>query len=194
MDIKKRVKEYKKELLLQKVSYLFEKEGFENVKMADIAKYCNISVGALYKLFLSKEDLFYEYVKYQIDIFYDILLSRFKTLSSPEERLKAFISLMFKTFTQKKRILIDTIAGDPLFFAKLNIKKENPAKKVYSLLENEFENMENIKIKDGKKIAVLFKSFVYGYIEYWLLYQKDINEMVDEAYWLFMRGIEKGRE
>lgn len=173
------------------MSELFEKEGFDQIKMVDIAKYCGISVGALYKLFPSKEDLFYDYIQYQIDLFYKQLQERFNVVKTPKQRLKLFIDMMFHTFTSKKRLFMDTAAGDPLFFAKLALKRDNPAKKIYKLLEREFEKLENRKISDTKQLAILFKSFLYGYIEYWLIHDQPIKTCSEEALELFLHGIVK---
>ncbi len=194
MEIKEKIKKYKKELVLKKAGEYFEKNGFEKSKMADIAKYCKISVGALYKLFPSKDELFYEYVNYQIDIFYNRLKEEFKKIKTSEDRLKYFIKLKFETFIQKKEILKDTVAGDPLFFAKLNANKGNPAQKVYDMLSFEFENIDKrdyLKIKDYNKLSYLFNSFTYGYIEYWLLHDNNLLDEVDEAFEIFMYGLIK---
>jgi AcrR family transcriptional regulator len=189
MEIKEKIKEYKKELVLQKAGEFLEKNGFEKAKMADIAAYCGISVGALYKLFPSKDELFYEYVNYQIDTFYKHLTKEFKKLEFAEDRLKYFIKLKFETFMEKKQILKDTAAGDPLFFTKLNVNHKNPAIKVYELLAAQFEKIPNLKTKNYLKTAYLFNAFTYGYIEYWLIYNENLSASIDEAYKLFMKGV-----
>jgi len=194
MEIKERVKEFKKELVLKKVSQFFEKNGFNEAKMVDIASFCNISVGALYKLFPSKDELFYEYVNYQINQFYEKLKKGFENFEKCEDRLKYFIRLKFETFLEKKEILKDTVAGDPLFFTKLNANKGNPAQKVYKIVAEEFEKLNKktpLKTEDFEKIAFLFNSFTYGYIEFWLIYNKDIMKYIEEAYDIFIKGIIK---
>ncbi len=192
MDIKFQIKEYKKELILKKAGDFLEQKGFEKTKMADIADYCGISVGALYNHFGSKEELFYEYVKYQIDIFVKNLKKGFESLGSPKERLEFFVKLKFETFKSKVNLLKDTVAGDPLFFAKLNVNKGNPALKIYEILAKEFERMENLKTDDYIKLACLFHSFTFGYIEYWLNYKQDsIEEFAKEACDFFIKGIVK---
>ena len=187
MDIKAQVKAFKQELIIKKAGELFAKEGFSAVKMADIAKACNVAVGTLYKLFASKEDLFFTYVQYEIDRFYEQLLQDFKNYSDPKKRLAIFVDRMIEAFLDKKKVLTDTIAGDPLFFAKLNLTHQNPAQKIYNLLEKEFAKL-SLRVNEPQKVAILFKSFIYGYIEYWLLYDKDIHNISKEALDLFLRG------
>jgi len=193
MDIKAQVKAFKKELIVKKAAELFAKEGFSAVKMADIAKACNVAVGTIYKLFASKEDLFFAYVQYEIDRFYDRLLQDFQTHKTPKERLAIFVDRMIEAFLDKKKVLTDTIAGDPLFFAKLNLTHQNPAQKIYNLLEKEFAKLP-LKINEPQKIAILFKSFIYGYIEYWLLFDKNIHNISKEALEIFLCGIIKDEQ
>ena len=190
MDIKAQVKAFKKELIIKKAAELFAKEGFSAVKMADIAKACNVAVGTIYKLFASKEELFFAYVQYEIDRFYDRLLQDFQTHKTPKERLAIFVDRMIEAFLDKKKVLTDTIAGDPLFFAKLNLTHQNPAQKIYNLLEKEFAKLP-LKIDSPQKAAILFKSFIYGYIEYWLLFNEDIQHSSHEALNIFFCGIIK---
>jgi len=176
--IKDRIKEYKKELILQKISSFLEKEGFEKAKMADIAAYCGISVGALYKLFSSKEELFYSYIKYQIDLFYENLEKGFAKIEDPKKRICFFVAQKFKTFKEKKKVLIDTVAADPLFLAKLNTAKQNPAKKVYELLARE---LKKAKIAKPLKMAYLINGLTLGYVELWLTTGDERVLDVDEA-------------
>lgn len=183
--IKEQVREYKKELVLQKASEYLEKEGLAKAKMADIAKYCGISVGALYKLFASKEELFYEYVRYQIKIFDTKLEELFATIDTPQERIKAYLRLKFATFAQKRSILTDTLAGDPLFFAKLAANKENPARIVIERISKELGRMG---LRDPLKKAYILTYIAYGYIEYWLVSGEDLEKFAEETYELFMRG------
>lgn len=183
--LKEKIKEYKKELVLQKAGEYLEQKGFKEAKMADIAKHCGISVGALYKLFASKDELFYEYVRYQVALFYNRLQMRFEFLQTPQERIKEFIKLKFELFMEKKALLKDTLAGDPLFFVKLSANKENPAKMVYELLAKE---LEKLGLSNPRKLSYLLNYYTYGYIEYWLIYDTNLVEFVDEAYTLFMDG------
>ena len=74
--IRKQIAETKRHLILQEVSRIFESEGFSTVKMQEIARHLGMSVGALYKLFDSKEKLYYAYIDFQIRLFYEMLLRK----------------------------------------------------------------------------------------------------------------------
>jgi len=70
MSIKDKMQEVKKELLLQEASKEFEKIGYEHMKVADLAKTAQVSVGTIYALFNSKEGLYIAYIEHQIDNFF----------------------------------------------------------------------------------------------------------------------------
>ncbi len=101
--IKKRVLEAKKNIVLEKVSEYFDAFGFENAKMQEIANHTGLSVGALYKLFPSKERLFFEYISYQIEKFHSELVRLCSNIDEPRDMLKKFVEHKFSTFVSKKK-------------------------------------------------------------------------------------------
>ena len=182
--IKERIKAFKRELILQKVSELIEERGLEGLKMVDIAAACDISVGALYKLFGSKDELFYAYMEYQIDLFYRTLKSIFAGVEDPLDRIRIYIELKFETLQSKKQLLKDTIATDPLFFAKFNVTRENPARKVYTLLA---EQLEAYGAQDGLRLAYMLSGMTRGCVEMWLAGDGELD--AKRAYESFVKMI-----
>jgi len=181
--IKERIKAFKRELILQRVSELIEERGFEKLKMVDIAAACDISVGALYKLFGSKDELFYAYMEYQIDLFYRTLKSIFAGVEDPKERIRIYIELKFETLRSKKQLLKDTLATDPFFFAKFNLTKQNPAKKVYVLLAEQFDALG---AKDGMRLAYMLGGMTRGCVEMWLAGDGELDAQKSYNYFIKM--------
>ena len=68
-DIKTKIYDLKKELLLQEASVHFEAVGFEQMKVADLAKTAGVSIGTIYALFESKDGLYLAYIEHQINLF-----------------------------------------------------------------------------------------------------------------------------
>jgi len=171
-EIASKVKDLKKDLILEVASKYFEEIGFENIKMNDLAKNCDISVGQLYKLFVSKENLYYEYVRYQIKLFYEQLQSLCLHVEEPEERLLIYLNMKFETFKSKRKAFEGPVMGDPLFFSKMNTKQERLARPIFEFLKNEFEKLANkrdsSKELDFLQVAYVFNAFSMGYIEHWL--------------------------
>ena len=180
--IASKVRSLKKDLILQEACKYFEEVGFENVKMSDLAKNCDISVGQLYKLFDSKENIFHEYVRYQIRLFYEEIQESCLHISSPQDRLLMYLELKFKIFRNKRRTLMDPVLGDPLFFSKLNTKNRDLTKPIFEFLKDEFEKLAKEydlpEDLDYLQVAYVFNSCSMGYIEYWLNSEKELK--VDE--------------
>ena len=177
--IASKVKDLKKDLILQEASAYFEEVGFENIKMSELAKKCEISVGQLYKLFISKENIYYEYASYQIRLFYDKLQKECLHVESPEDRLLVYLNMKFSTFKSKRKVFESPVIGDPLFFSKMNRKQEKSAKPIYEFLKKEFKRLA---IKHGVskefdflQVAYVFNSFSMGYVEYWLNTQGELD-------------------
>jgi AcrR family transcriptional regulator len=191
--IRQKLKETKSELILQAVSDYFDRRGFEKATMQEIAKEVGVSVGALYKLFPSKEDLYFAYITYQIRRFYEELMAESASLEDPRERLLLYIQLKFSTFASKRKAIEDPVLGDPLFFVKMNTRKENPAEPIFRFLADQFDILSRtlpLKSSNHMKTAYLFNSATMGYIEYWLNYGGELEEKAEEVFERFMTGIQ----
>lgn len=190
--IRKKLQETKSELILDAVSDYFDRVGYSQPTMQEIAAEVGISVGALYKLFPSKDALFFAYVRHQILRFHRELLEKSAPLQSPQEKLILYVRLKFETFASKRKALEDPILGDPLFFLKMNTRKENPAEPIFTFLATQFEALHRetpLRNTDHLKTAYLFNSYTMGYIEYWINFGGALEERSEEVLELFLRGI-----
>ncbi len=64
----KRIREERKELIINTAQKLFAEKGFHSTSINDIAKQASISKGLMYNYFLSKEELLVELLKKYIEI------------------------------------------------------------------------------------------------------------------------------
>ena len=192
--IREKVLETKKNLVLQKVSEYFEEVGFDNVKIQEIAEHTGLSVGALYKLFPSKEQLFFEYIEFQIRKFHEELIAASAGITDPMELLKMYVELKFAAFSSKKEAMRHPVIGDPLFFVKMNTQKSEPAGPIYDFLADIFARLcKTVPLREAnhKKTAYLFNAFTTGFIEYWLNGAGELDD--DPAYVveLFLTGLRR---
>lgn len=190
--IRQKVLETKRELILQEVSSIFESEGFGSVKMQEIAKRLDISVGALYKLFHSKEALFHAYIGYQIRRFYRALQEQCPATEDPLLCLQRYIRMKFDVFRSKRKAIEDPVVGDPLFFLKMNSRQEDPARPIFEYLASLFDALAArtpLKEPDTLKIAYLFNAYTTGYIEYWLHGDGELQESEAAILDRFLEGI-----
>ncbi len=192
-SIKAKVEETKRQLILEAVAEFFDKRGFNGVKMQEIAKALGISVGALYKLFPSKEALFYAYVAFEIETFYRRLLEQCPPDDAdPLTCLRRYIRLKFDTFASKRHALEDPVIGDPLFFMKMNTRQQDPSAPIFDYLTERFEQLGKIqpfKEPNPRKVAYLFNAFTTGYVEYWIHYQGGLDEAEEQVLDLFLEGV-----
>ena len=189
--IRQKMQETKTDLVLEHVSDYFDKVGFSQATMQEIAAAVGISVGALYKLFPSKDALLAAYVDYQIRQFDKTLRSACLHTDDPRKCLILFIQLKFATFASKKRALEDPVLGDPFFFLKLHARKENAAESILQFLAEQFARLEKevpIKSDNHLKTAYLFNSYTMGYIEYWINYGGKLEEKAEEVFESFLEG------
>jgi len=191
--IKQKVQETKKRLIVEEVSKIFESEGFSSVKMQDIAKRLGISVGALYKLFASKEEMYFAYIEYQIQAFHERLLQSCPAAEDPEKCLERYIRLKFEVFSGKRKAIEDPVVGDPLFFLKMNTHKSDPARPIFEYLAELFGKLAKIRPlreENMLKVAYLFNAFTTGYIEYWIHYGDRLDDSADRVLSEFLEGME----
>ncbi len=192
--MQKKVKELKRSLVLSEAADYFESVGFEAVTMAALAKKCGISVGALYKLFESKDALFYAYIEHEIDLLYKDIIDRCKETKDPKKRLEIIAALKFELFCSKSKLIFDPIAGDPLFFTKLSLGEKNPAKIIYDYTTLVFEDLKkekNLKINDSTLLSYLFHNFLLGYIEHWLHLGGDLKRQSKAVLQTCVEGVEE---
>jgi len=192
--LKAKVQDFKRKLILEEASIYFESVGLEAAKMAEVAKRCGISVGALYKIFPSKDALFYAYTSYQIDQLMKILQKRTKDTEDPQEKLKLFAQLKLETFSKKAKAIRDPLSGYPLFFTKLNISHGNPAEPIYAWLTEEFKKLTPNHKEDALKNSYRFNALLLGEIEYWLLYGGELAGAANTIVTRFLYGISQKQE
>jgi len=191
MSIKDKMNELKKELLLEEASKQFEETGYEHMKVADLAKTAQVSIGTIYALFNSKEGLYLAYIEHQINNFYLELEDRALSKSSPKEKIHTFIELKFSYYNQKRKAIEQSATNNPLFFNTLVQEHSEAFQKIYNYLEKCFTKL-NPKIDKDKatRMAFAINGFSDGYISLWLELNDNLMEKVDEVSDLFICMVE----
>jgi len=192
MSIKEEVNRLKKELLLKEASKLFEEIGYEQMKVADLAKTAQVSVGTIYTLFQSKEGLYLAYIEHQINRFFIELQEKIAQDASAKEKIYAFIELKFTYYSQKRRAIEQSATNNPLFFNTLAKEHSLAFEKIYAYLEACFLEL-NPQFDRAKAMRMAFalNGFSDGYISLWLEMEDDLMEKVDEVSSLFITMVEQ---
>ncbi len=182
MSIKTKINELKRELLLAEASDYFEKVGYEEMKVADLAKSAGVSITTIYGFFDSKEGLYLAYIEHQIDNFFTELQARDSAETTAEEKIHSFIELKFGYYHQKKKAIEQSATNNLLFFHTLYKEHANPFQKVYLYLAECFMILnQKIDNEEAMRMAYAVNGMSDGYITRWLELDDNLLERVDEV-------------
>jgi len=182
MSIKTKMQNLKKELILEEASTLFEEIGYEEMKVADLAKSVGVSITTIYGFFDSKEGLYLAYIEHQIDNFFAELQARDSTETKAEEKIHSFIELKFGYYCQKKKAIEQSATNNLLFFHTLYKEHANPFQKVYLYLAECFMILnQKLDNEEAMRMAYAVNGMSDGYITRWLELDGNLLERVDEV-------------
>ena len=191
-EMREKVKALKRQMILEEAGKYFEEEGFESLTMQTLAKRCGVSVGALYKLFDSKEELFYAYVVGEYERVFEEIVRANAAQSDPYEKLLTMVRLIFTHYSTKPKVILDPIAGDPLFFTKINLQYQHPAQILYNygaeLLE-EYTKSKDLPLTDPLEAIYLFSGLMLGRMEHWLKFGGDLISQSQPTLEFFLNGL-----
>lgn len=179
----------KKDLYLKAAAQYFDKSGFKNFKISQLAIELETSVGTIYNLFGSKENLYLEYLILKLQNFLDTLKE--KETQNPKENLELYLSCKYEIFIQIDNNTDDIITNDPYFFHKLDISNHPIVDEIYEYLIRQFTQLYPNKDMNYKHISTLFKKLSDGFIESYLIEKYDTKNIVSDTIELFFHGLEK---
>ena len=174
----------KKDLYLKAAAVYFDKSGYKNFKISHLAKELETSVGTIYNLFISKEDLYLEYLILKLQNFLETLKSKEK--NNAKENLELYLSCKYEIFIQ-----IDNNTTDPYFFHKLDISNHPIVDEIYDFLIRQFKQLYPNKDMNYKHVSTLFKKLSDGFIESYLIEKYDTKNIINDTIELFFHGLEK---
>src|SRR5215471_17249445 len=87
------VTEFRTSGILEAARKVFAGKGFHEAKVEDIAEAAGVAKGTVYLYYQSKRDLYFAALKFGIAEMYALLIEELKGFSTPEEKLKALISV-----------------------------------------------------------------------------------------------------
>ena len=122
----------KKDLYLKAAADYFDKSGYKNFKISHLAKELETSVGTIYNLFNSKDDLYLEYLILKLQNFLEKLKE--KETSNPKENLEIYLESKYEIFIQIDKNRDETLINDPYFFHKLDISNHKIVDEIYDYL------------------------------------------------------------
>lgn len=179
------VNKVKKELYLKEISKYIDEVGYKNFKISELAKQLETSVGTIYNLFYSKEELYLEYLIFKLQIFSQRLSSQ--ETANPTENLKLYLQCKYEIFIQIDKN--SPMTSDPFFFHKLDIANHPIVLEIYEFLKRQFQQLAPQTKISHMHQAILFKKLSDGFIESYLLKKYDTSNIVEDTMEQFFKGL-----
>ncbi|CAM3825040.1 TetR/AcrR family transcriptional regulator [Arcobacter cloacae] len=186
--INNEINRVKRDLYLKQAAEYFDKYGYKNFKISQLAKELETSVGTIYNLFNSKDDLYLEYLILKLQNFMNSLNE--KETSDAWSNLELYLSCKYEIFMQIDKNRDTTVITDPYFFHKLDISNHKIVDEIYNFLIRQFKKLYPNSKMDYKHIAILFKKLSDGFIESYLLGKYDTKDVIKDTMNIFFKGLE----
>ncbi len=177
----------KKELYLSAAARYFDETGYKHFKISDLAKELETSVGTIYNLFGSKEELYVEYLILKLETF----LANLKEHegSDPLENLKIYLTHKYANFIQIEHHRHEPITNDPYFFHKLDVSSHRVVDEIHQYLVRQLRMLILVENTNHRHLAILFKKLSDGFIESYLYGECKAEGIVDETIEMFLNGV-----
>ena len=88
--------------MLEAAERLFSQKGYHGTTMQEIADEAEFSVGALYNMFESKEDLFSQLVEIRVDQYFESVYAKIDAADGPIEKIRTTIATKLAFFRERK--------------------------------------------------------------------------------------------
>ncbi|MGB5793677.1 TetR/AcrR family transcriptional regulator [Poseidonibacter sp.] len=179
----------KKELYLKESIKYFDKKGFKNSKISEIALELDTSVGTIYNIFKSKEGLYLEYLIFKLNVFLEKLNS--EKVDEPLLNLAVYLKYKYEIFIQIDENENSDKIKDPYFFHKLDIDNHPVVHEIHNFIEKQFKALAIESSYSHGHLAILFKKFSDGFIESYMIEPFDTNSIIDNTIKMFLNGVIK---
>ncbi|HEY2773410.1 MAG TPA: TetR/AcrR family transcriptional regulator [Candidatus Binatia bacterium] len=100
---KEREQQFRLNLILDAAEEVFAETNFAGASVEDIAQRAEISVGTLYNMFRSKEDVYRAVISRAQDTFFDMIEERVNEARGPLEKVHAVVGYYFEHFHRYAR-------------------------------------------------------------------------------------------
>lgn len=186
----------KREKILSAALHIFSRKGFYNSKVSEIATEAGVADGTIYLYFKNKEDLLISIFEEKIGELISRLKKRLSGISSPEERIRAFV-VNHLSLLEENRDLAEMI--------QIELRQSNKFMKEYIPVKFlEYLDILSDIITEGKELKVfrddinptIARRIIFGALDEislaWVLSKKgkyDIETSADQVYSIVVNGM-----
>jgi AcrR family transcriptional regulator len=143
IERKQREKEARVTQIKNVAAQLFQRKGFEDTTIDEIAQYCELSKASIYSYFKSKDDLFFSILEPEMNHFAKHIGQMANKTDEPADKtiIKVFME-SFKNYVKNPEVY------QLLWRTNLNLLPENKLTRLETILSTNVSNLEKI-VKKG---------------------------------------------
>jgi len=165
--MKKRSLDDKRAKLLDAASRMLERDGFQQFKVAELAREASVSISTIYTFFGSKEGIYLAYIGARADELF-AALDGFRS-EDPLERLKHYVAIVSDMAEQGRFVLEEGVRDNPLFFNTTTNEFPDRARQLYGFLAARFREINpELGEEEALKLGYGFNGHLHGYIQHWV--------------------------
>jgi len=163
-------REQKKLKIIGSAFNVLQEKGYMDTKMSDIAEEAGIGKGTIYEYFGSKDELVVATFETMISMTQDNVLEMLDTIDDPEEKVRSFIRMRAKFFTEISgifRLFVGLVQNIDDKTGKLNTKSflkdmyEQAIEKIEGVLQEGIDKGIFREV-DKRSLAILMLSIMDG--------------------------------
>ena len=194
MTFKRKMQEIKRDLIIEEATNLFIRDGYENMKIADLAKNAGVSIGAIYSMFGSKEALYNQYIMGQIEFYIEMMEQELENHTDPIEMLRVVTRIKFEAIMKNKNGIKEHLMSDPTFYLHVSSDENDPLTHIYMYISENI--MEPLAKSLGNTVQPMELFFIYdgltfGMAKYWILTGGDLMRRINQSIEMFLTILKK---
>jgi len=194
MTFKRKMQEIKRDLIIEEATNLFIRDGYENMKIVDLAKNAGVSIGAIYSMFGSKEALYNQYIMGQIEFYIEMMEQELENHTDPIEMLRVVTRIKFEAIIKNKNGIKEHLMSDPTFYLHASFDDNNPLMHMYMYISEKI--MEPLAKSLGNTVQPMELFFIYdgltfGMAKYWILTGGDLMRRINQSIEMFLTILKK---
>jgi AcrR family transcriptional regulator len=194
MTFKRKMQEIKRDLIIEEATNLFIRDGYENMKIVDLAKNAGVSIGAIYSMFGSKEALYNQYIMGQIEFYIEMMEQELENHTDPIEMLRVVTRIKFEAIMKNKNGIKENLMSDPTFYLHASFDDNNPLMHMYMYISEKI--MEPLAKSLGNTVQPMELFFIYdgltfGMAKYWILTGGDLMRRINQSIEMFLTILKK---
>ena len=183
----------KRNLILNQAEKLFNHFGYAKVSLNDIAQKCNMGKSSLYYYFSSKEEIFEEVIRGEIQFVLDRIREAIEKKSSPQEQLSSYVLVRMKVLkerTSRYKTISEEYNEQYAFISQIREDfRDDELKLIKSILDKGIDEGLFSTINNSERTAVGIYYALKGLEEPIISCDGDVDELVDNLLLIIFNGI-----